>query len=419
MEKLQPLQVSHALLSEMVSEFSYSQYLAPVEQTSAKVRYSAQIVHLSHCVASLVAAFSSSLEDHHVQIVAEMDPELAVVRVDWKMLSTVLTNLISAALRNIREYCIETPRRRDLLNTVFIKLTAIDSAKKVPFVTPRLMLVNVCDSSDAASRLRGATFDPKGSVPEVSGSASESDMFRYGRSMCERLVRKVAMDPADAVFQSLYSTESSLQTVQRFTFPYHLSSQTHRAREFIHAETSLPHLTIRVQPSALLSAYDRIIRPGARTQVSRNGITIREASKKRIVLLTCVDPKLKSETLALADRLQSHGWKCVLKYVLRIPSLVSVGNADCVLIDQQLEVQENVSICDTVLKLRVCGFSGVIAVVLKEGQRKTEAIKDELSRSAVDADVVFFGPITNHNIQSLTVALEKKCIAQILSMSGT
>jgi hypothetical protein len=358
-----------------------------------------------------LAAFSSSLDDHHVQIVAEVDAQLAVVRVDWKILSVVLTNLISAALRNIREYCIETPRRKDLLNTVFIKFTAIASAKKVPFVAPRLMLVNVCDSSDAASRLRGAGSDVSGA------SASEGEMFRYGRSMCARLVQKVAMSPDAAVFQTLYSTESSLQTVQRFTFPYHLSSQTHRAREFVQAETSLPHLTIRVQPSALLSTYGRIIRPGARSQVSRNGVTTRQSSEKHIVLLTCVDPKLKSETLALVGRLQSHGWKCVLKYILRVPSLASIGAADCVLIDQQLELQENVNICDTVLKLRVCGFSGVIAVILKEGFRKTESIKDELSRSAVDADVIFFGPVTNLHIQTLTIALEKKCIAQILSLS--
>jgi hypothetical protein len=349
-----------------------------------------------------------------------VDNELAVIRVDWKMLSVILTNLISAALRNIQEYCIETPRRRDLVNTIFIKFSAMDSsAKNVPFVAPRVMLVNVCDSSNAASRLRHAPSKPgETASSEAEESVSESDLFRYGRSMCERLVRKVACNPTAAVFQTLYATESALQTVQRFTFPYHLSSQTYRAQGFIQAETSLPHLAIRVQPSALLAAYSRIIRPGTRTQVSRNGVTIREASKKHIVLLTCVDPKLKSETLALAERLQSHGWKCALKYVLRIPSMVSVGVADCVLIDQQLELQEDVSICDTVLKLRVCGFSGVIAVVLKEGLRKTESIKDDLSRSAVDADVVFFGPITDHNIQTLTVALEKKCIAQALSMSG-
>jgi signal transduction histidine kinase len=420
MEKLEPLQVSHALLSEMVNELTYHPLLTSAENGS--VRYSAEQVHLSHCVASLVAAFSSSLDDHHVQVVAEVDAQLAVVRVDWKMLSLVLTNLISAALRNIREYCIETPRRRDLLNTVFIKFTAIECSKNVPFVSPRLMLVNVCDSSSAASRVgRSAPpSDGKSSAPALAKAqdgSSDREMFRYGRGLCERLVRRVAVDSVRSVYQTLYSAESELQTVQRFTFPYHLCSQTHKAQDFLHGETSLPYLTIRVQPSTLLSAYTRIVRPCAPTQMNRHGLVFREPGEKRIVLLTSVDPKLRPGTMGLIARLQSGGWKCVIKYVLRVPSLASIGAADCVLIDQQLELQENVNICDTVLKLRVCGFSGIIAVALKEGLRKTDAIKEELSRSAVDADLIFTGLVTDMNIQSMTVALEKKCIAQALNKS--
>jgi hypothetical protein len=337
------------------------------------------------------------------------------------MLSVIITNLISAALRNIREYCIEKPRRRDLLNTVFIKFTAIASSKNAPFFAPRLMLVNVCDSSDAASHQNRTTAPRESTAPgfttTLPDTATDREMFRYGRSLCERLVHNVATDAASAVYQTLFSAESELQTVQRFTFPYYLSSQTHKAQDFLRAETSLPYLTIRVQPSTLLSAYARIVRPGAPTKANRHGLVFREPGEKRIVLLTSVDPKLKSETKALITRLQSGAWDCHVKYVLRVPSLASVGAADCVLIDQQLELQENVHICDIVLKLRVCGFRGVIAVALKDGLRNTDAIRDELQRSAVGADHVFTGLITDLNIQALTVTLEKKCIAQVLGKS--
>jgi hypothetical protein len=282
--------------------------------------------------------------------------------------------------------------------------------------------VNVCDSSNATSNLnrktRPSDVRASGSTAILPENAAERETFRYGRGLCERLVHHVATDSTSAVYQTLFSAESELQTVHRFTFPYRLSSQTHKAQEFLQAESNRPYLSIRVQPSTLLSAYKRIVRPGAPTKADHNGLTYRESGEKRIALLTSVDPQRRSETKELVSRLQSSGWACHLKYVLRIPSMVSVGTADCVLIDQQLELQENVSICDTVLKLRVCGFSGVIAVALMEGLRSADAIKDELRRSAVSADLVFTGPITDANIHALTVTLEKKCIARVLSKGG-
>jgi hypothetical protein len=61
----------------------------------------------------------------------------------------------------------------------------------------------------------------------------------------------------------------------------------------------------------------------------------------------------------------------------------------------------------------------VIAVALKDGLRNTDAIRDELLRSAVGADHVFTGLITDLSIQALTVTLEKRCIAQVLGKSET
>jgi signal transduction histidine kinase len=419
--RLEPLQVSHMLLSEMVSEFGYSQYLLPVVEGAALVRQPVEALQLGRAVADIVSAFSSSSADYHVRLVAEVDHQLAVIRVDWRMLSVILTNLINAALRNIRDDCIETPRNKDLINTIFIKFVALNTEEKVPFVAPRVMLVNVCDSSSRAALLRdnNATdeVDAASVTPATSSvlDASESTTFQYGRSMCGRLVQKVSPNP---IFHTIYSAESPLKTVQRFTFPYQLSPQTRRAQEHLLGESELPYVTVRVCPSTYWAAYERIVLPRARTKPNRHGVMTREQGKKHIVLLSCVDPKMKVETLALAGRLESYGWHCVLKYVLKVPSMQSIGVADCVLIDQQLELQERVSVCEIVLKLRVCGFSGLIAVVLQENHRETEGTKDELARSAASADLVLYAPVTEQKVQALTAAMERKCIKQALSMNG-
>eukprot|EP00388_Colpodella_angusta_P029749 GDKK01017526.1.p1 GENE.GDKK01017526.1~~GDKK01017526.1.p1 ORF type:complete len:105 (-),score=11.20 GDKK01017526.1:118-387(-) len=89
------------------------------------------------------------------------------------------------------------------------------------------------------------------------------------------------------------------------------------------------------------------------------------------------------------------------------------------MIDYQLEGQEGVNISDTVLKLRVCGFNGVVAVVLQEGLRSCDLIRDELTKSAADVDLMISGPVREQNIQALTVALEKKYIKIALNMNSS
>ena len=120
----------------------------------------------------------------------------------------------------------------------------------------------------------------------------------------------------------------------------------------------------------------------------------------------------------LVKRLESFGWNCAVKYIVKIPSTNSVGGADCVMIDQQLELSENVNICDTVLKLRVCGFNGLVVVVLQEGARLTDTIRDELARSGASIDLLIYAPLKDQHIHSLSVALEKKYIRQLLYMNG-
>ena len=66
----------------------------------------------------------------------------------------------------------------------------------------------------------------------------------------------------------------------------------------------------------------------------------------------------------------------------------SVANADCVLIDQHLEELADINISDTVLKLRVCGFNGVIVLLLEEKTRHARLVRDDLSRSVAEVDMI-------------------------------
>ena len=424
--------MAHMLVSEMVTGFAHAHYTSECNE-SMPIRANNEIVQLNRAVAGILSGMSSSAEGLNVKIFSEIDNNLAVIRTDWKLLSMILINLVNTALRNIRDFCIAQPRNKDLVNYIKIKIVAIHSEAKLPFVHPRLMLINVCDTSNAASKLSsraqalragaGSTGSTTAGVTElgqtdlfsVSDIAEQSDRIasRYGQSLCEKLVKRVTKD---AIFETI-QVEAQYSTVQRFTYNYHLTPQTRRAQEFIDAESAKDYLTVMVCSRDYFNNYDRVIRPTVRS-VMRNGVQQRLPGIKQMVYLSGAEPEKRNETIQLVHHLETFGWSCVVKYVLKVPSMHTIGHADCVLIDQQLELIENVNISDTVLKLRVCGFNGIIAVVLKEGGRNTELIKDELSRSAADVDLLITAPMRDQNIQALTVALEKKCVRQLLYMNG-
>jgi hypothetical protein len=421
--RMEPLHVSHLLLAETVSELSYSRSPLLMDTDAPVGRCPMDTVELSRAVSRIVSGFSSAAADHHVRIFAEVDNRLAVVLVDWKMLSMLITNLVSAALRNIRDYCTATPRNLDLINYIMIKFTAIESEAKVPFVAPRLMLVNVCDSSDGAmkaareaeqqverERQPGYFLQTHNAERTVESSADGKDRFeaKYGRTVCERLARRVSPSP---IFETI-AVKADMRTAQRFTFPYHLTPQTRKAQEFIEGETEKPFLTVSVSIATYLQNYHRLVLNSAAANAKPGQAT------KQLTYFSGVASAQRSEVSKLIKRFDAFSWACNLKYLLSVPSLHSVASADCVLLDQQLEILENVNICDTVLKLRVCGFNGVIAVILQDGLRNTDVIKDELSRSAAHVDLVIMGPIKDQHIQLLTVALEKKCIRQLVNMNG-
>jgi hypothetical protein len=415
--------VSHLLLAETVSELAYSRSPLLTDSNARVSRTARDSVELSRAVSRIVSGFSSAAADHHVRIFAEVDNRLAVVLVDWKMLSMLVTNLVSAALRNIRDSCTATPRNLDLINYIMIKFTAIESEAKVPFVAPRLMLVNVCDSSDGAmkaaraaeqqverERRPGYFLQIPGAMQSADLSTDGKDRFeaKYGRSVCERLALRVSPSP---IFETI-AVKADMRTAQRFTFPYQLTPQTRKAQEFIEGETEKAFLTVSVCTATYLQNYRRVVLSNTSAN-SKIGQTA-----KQLAYFSGVSSAQRSEVSKLIKRFDAFGWACNVKYLLSVPSLHSVASADCVLLDQQLEILENVNICDTVLKLRVCGFNGVIAVLLQDGLRNTEVIKDELSRSAAHVDMVIMGPIKDQHIQLLTVTLEKKCVRQAVHMNG-
>ena len=383
---LEPLHVARALFAEMVKELAYSGHplLTCAElPEDVVIRPDLEKVQLSRAVSKIISSFSSAAEGHHVKIFAEIDTSLAVIQVDWSMLSVILTNLVATALRNIRDYCIEQPRNKDLTNYILLKFVAIPSTEKVPFVAPRLMLINVCDSSNAAQKaVHAATrVQERENSPEYfawNGAAASGDGNRerdgdrgkdreweserdgsmssqYGQSVCERLVCRVSPNP---IFETI-AVQTELSTVQRFTFPYHLTPQTHRAQEFIEAETDTGHLTVGVRTSTYLSSYQRLILSSPCKDHS-----VKASPNKQLVYLSGQTTAQRSEMTRFIKRFEAFGWKCSIKYILNLPSMHSVAGADCILLDQQLESISNVNISDTVCKLRCCGYNGVISVLL-------------------------------------------------------
>jgi hypothetical protein len=412
---MEPLHVSHLLLAETVSELAYSRSPLLTDSDAPVGRCVTDSIELSRAVSRIVSGFSSAAADHHVRIFAEVDNRLAVVLVDWKMLSMLVTNLVSAALRNIRDSCTAAPRNLDLINYIMIKFTAIECEAKVPFVAPRLMLVNVCDSSDAAEK--GVAGGRKGQprVVEVGRDVNYSDQgeAKYGRSVCERLVHRISPQP---IFQTIVG-QGALRTVQRFSFPYRLNPQTRRAQEYIEGETSLNFVKVEARPAAYLSAYRRL----CRTEVpvpSEKFATDNDADTylRSVLYLSGFDFRLASEVTASARALQKRQFKCTVKYLLKIPSMATVANVDCVIIDQLLQQADHINISDTVLKLRVCGYNGVIAVLLRGSNRLAESIKDELSRSAASVDLLLLAPLKDRHIQQIIAVLEKRLVRQAICM---
>ena len=178
-------------------------------------------------------------------------------------------------------------------------------------------------------------------------------------------------------------------------------------------------MTICVTPSAHLATCQRIVKSVQYSIIPRKKRSKKNiGAMKSIVMLSFVDPNQKQETFALKNKLEAYDWDCSVKYLLRLPSMHAIGAADCVLVDQALEKQEGISVCDVVLKLRVCGFNGVIALLLHRGARGTEALCDDIAKSAAAADVVLYAPLGDREILTLTVAIERKVIRQALYMNG-
>jgi hypothetical protein len=434
LRRLEPLHVSRVLLAEAVNELdcARSSNTRPTVQLGAT-----EPVMLTRAVAEIISSLSSAAEDHYIKIYAEVDPRLTVLQTDWRALSAVLTNLIHQAIRNIQQFCLDAPRNRDLVNHILVKFTALDNPGlvRVPFAASRTLLLNVCDSSDAAIKALNAA-EAQRSDPDLHRSDDSVSSLRgphphgYGRSICENFVRAVTAPGAESVFQTI-SVDVPLPTVQRLTYPYFLTPESRAAREFVEAETDRPFLTVMPCVSDYLASYRRIFRidpPKKGAQAGTSSLsqqhqppaaaTDTTGHSRQLIFFSGAEAAQRGELGHLVKRFDAAGWTCTVKYILSVPSMHSVAGMDCVLIDQQLEVQEGVGVCSIVLKLRACGYNGVVAVLLQEGLKGFRTIREQLERSAAKADIVLLAPMADAHIEKLTATLERKCASQVIHMNG-
>jgi hypothetical protein len=437
--KLEPLHVSRLLLSEMRSELEYD--------SAHNLTMHMEAVQLPRALAGLIAGFYSSSDEVNVRIYAEVDTKLSVVLVDWKMLSVILTNMLNIALKNIRAACSETLRDKDFQHTILMKFVGIEPAGKVTFVHPRTMLVNICDDSDAARLLQARSVVAQANQSKFTGRPrayfaaavaagmerpdqrwEENDIAelfdglvsRYGNTVCEKLVRKFSIDP---IFQTICPDEGDFRTVQRFTFNYRQSAQTFKAYNFVRSEVAQDYLTINVLPSVYQNEYNQLFMPSAVVKPLKS----KKVSSRRptLIYLSAVIPEQRQESINLRAKIERAGWNCSIKYLLGIPRMATLDSADCLLIDQQLEIREKVSICDLILKLRVCGFNGVIGVILRPGSdcgtggaHSLEAVREDLKNSAASPDVCYEAPIESETFSSLLQTHEKAVIRHLLFLNS-
>jgi signal transduction histidine kinase len=453
MTKLEPLHLSRLLLSEMRSELEYdSTDAAPMQLVP---------VQLPRAVAELISGFYSSSDEVNVRIYAEVDTKLSVVLVDWKMLSVILTNMLNIALKNIRAECSETQRKKDFQHKILVKFVSLEAPANVAFVHPRSMLVNVCDESDAATKSYKCAMAYKTKKEGLELSAPSRSYFgaasaavanvglseqrkehtgvtdfidglvsRYGHTVCEKLVNKYSIDP---LFQTICPAEGVFKTVQRFTFVYRESAQTHKAYGYVSAEATREFVCVSVLPSMYHYAYSHLFSPpsgslSARLACDARFTALSQADKnkvraklklKTLLYLNAVVPEQRQDAINLRARIERGGWHCSIKYLLGIPRMSTLATADCLLIDQQLEQRENVMVDDLVLKLRVCGFNGVIAVLLRaEGVLNARALREELKNSAARPDLYFEVPIRPEHIQMISQMHEKTIIRHLLFLNS-
>jgi hypothetical protein len=380
----------------------------------------------------------------------------------------ILTNLVNIALKNIRKECNEVLRNKDFLHTVFLKFVAVEPATtELPFVHPRSMLINICDDSNAALRAYHRSLAAKNNTfVDIGGSemSAQTHTFftaaatasagvglaeqrrdeldveelldgivtRYGRSVCEKVVHKFSMNP---LFEKIAPSDGKYKTVQRFTFNYRQSAQTFKARGFVSAETVQNDMVVCVTPQVYMSAYNKHILAlptlvgsgsGSVAEASSSSKSVSHSttrqnvkSRRHLVYLNAVIPEQRQESINMRTRIEKGGWYCSIKYLLGIPRITTLSSADCILIDQQLQQRENVLIVDLILKLRVCGFNGIVAVILRpDGTNDTKAFRNELKSSAASPDLYFEAPIKAEHIQLMTQMHEKAVIRHLLFLNA-
>ena len=174
---------------------------------------------------------------------------------------------------------------------------------------------------------------------------------------------------------------------------------------------------VAVDITTYLNAYNRIV-TGILPTVAQTRVGMPDVGRRTVFYLSAFNMGIATEIMVTKRKFESSGWQCAVKYVVNIPSLAAVEGVDCIVLDQQMQQLDSANICDTVLKLRVCGYNNVIIVLLRSDHRCADSISSELARSAAKPDAVLEAPLRQEQLNQIKLLLHEKTVRQAVFMNG-
>eukprot|EP01034_Spumella_vulgaris_P029325 gene29325-36357_t len=451
LHRFQPLHMSELLLNELIYELEYS-HLELRRKLDVVIKLN-DVVLLEEFLVALTSSFSSSTEGLELKVFFEVDKQLSVVRCNKLLLTTLITNTVTLALRNIKRHIRDHPGRKDVVNEILVRMTPLKADKPERFADVRLMMVNILDTSRPTETLSAhrrrhdsesntvseereeADEDDEDETAYYNGHSSNVNTTSFGQNVCYKMATQAAPENRVAILETGFLNHAHYGGYQRFTIPYKLTSDSAKASDYLKDRMEGFQL-VESRSSELLREYNktRQIHEALGTSISQVSnltnasvkLTYLQAAQLKLNNLTrsvlfygSKNPERMAEFSKHSEAFESKGWRCKTLYPFScVPTYGNLQEqADCILVDNSLkDVPGGVSVHDLIVQLRVCGYRHTVALLFDTTE---EAQLHSLNHKDVSApDVPIVRPFTSSHVEELAVACDVRTISQLLQTEG-
>jgi hypothetical protein len=454
LHRLQPLHMSELLLNELLYELEYS-HLELSRKLDVVIRLNDALL-LEDFLSALTAGFSSSSEGLELKVFFEVDKQLSVVRCNKLLLTTLIVNAFTLALRNIKRHIRDHPGRKDVVNEILVRMTPLKADKPERFADVRLMMVNVLDTSrptetvSAHRRRHESESGGSGSAEEFeeeedqedddettyyNGHSSNTNTTCFGQNVCYKMVTQACPENRTAVLETGFLNHAHYGGYQRFTIPYKLTPDSAKASEYLKDKNEGFQL-VQSRAGDLLREYDKVlqIHNALGTSISHSGnltnaavkLTYLQATELKLSKLTrnvlfygSKHTERMAEFSRHSELFESMGWKCKTLYPFSsMPGYGALQEAaDCILVDHSLkDVTGGVAVHDLIVQLRVCGYRQTIALLFDTAEEAQLYANNNKDVSAPDLAIV--RPLASSHVAELAVACDVRTISYLLQTEG-